>query len=214
MGKLQIIGAPQSSYVRTARIVAEERGVAYENVAAPPHSDEVNAIHPLGKIPVLRHGDVELYESKAIVTYLDAAFPGKKFAPDDALTCARIDQFVSLFTVYLQAPLGTYLFAYFFPRTDDGGPDRARIAETLPTVEKYLALFEGMLEDGDYLVGDAFTLADAYLAPILFYLKSTPESGAIIAKSRTLSAYIERCDARPSMKATVPPPLPEREQAA
>jgi glutathione S-transferase len=56
-----------------------------------PHSPEVNAIHPLGKIPVMRHGDFRLCESKAIVTYIDRVFPGPKLLPDDAMACAKIE---------------------------------------------------------------------------------------------------------------------------
>src|SRR5882757_4182093 len=51
---LEIIGAPQSSFVRTVRIACEEKAVAYRLTPAMPHSAAVKAIHPLGKIPVMR----------------------------------------------------------------------------------------------------------------------------------------------------------------
>ena len=71
MSELQIIGFPQSTYVRVVRMAAEEKGVPYELIPEPPHSDAVNAIHPFGKIPVMRHGDVNLCESRAIAGYID-----------------------------------------------------------------------------------------------------------------------------------------------
>ena len=43
------------------------------------HTPEIDAIHPFGKMPVLRHGDFTLCESKAIATYLDRAFDGPSF---------------------------------------------------------------------------------------------------------------------------------------
>ena len=44
---LEIIGAPQSSFVRTVRIACEEKGVAYRLTPAMPHSAAVLAVHPL-----------------------------------------------------------------------------------------------------------------------------------------------------------------------
>ena len=58
MANLEIIGFPQSTYVRVARMACEEKGVAYDLRPAPPHSPEVLAIHPFGKIPAMRHGDI------------------------------------------------------------------------------------------------------------------------------------------------------------
>ncbi len=214
MSKVLFIGAPQSTFVRTVRIAAEERGIAYENTFAMPHSPEINAIHPLGKIPVMRHNDVELCESRAIITYLDMSFPGARLASSDALTAAKTEQFIGMFNTTIQPLLGPgYIGAYFFSGNADGSPDRTRIDANMGKVTDYLALLDGMVKTG-HLVGGDFTLADAYLIPPLYYLKNLPESGAIIAKSTALSAYIERHDARPSVKATVPPPLPGRDKAA
>ena len=56
------------------RIVAAEKGVPYKFTPVRPHTPQVDAIHPFGKIPVMRHGDVELLKSKAISTYIDRAF--------------------------------------------------------------------------------------------------------------------------------------------
>ena len=84
MNKIQIIGAPFSSYVWIVRMALEEKQVPYDLVPALMRSPEVSAIHPFGKIPVMRHGDLTLCESKAIVTYIDRTFAGPKLIPDDA----------------------------------------------------------------------------------------------------------------------------------
>jgi glutathione S-transferase len=63
---LEIIGFLRSNFVRTVRMVAQEKGVAYDHIPAMPHSDEVKAINPLGLIPVMRHDELELPESQAI----------------------------------------------------------------------------------------------------------------------------------------------------
>jgi len=52
MSELEIIGVPQSNFVRTVRVACEEKRVPYRLTPGRPRSPEVNAIHPLGKIPV------------------------------------------------------------------------------------------------------------------------------------------------------------------
>jgi glutathione S-transferase len=93
---LEIIGVPFSNYVRSVRMLCEEKGVSHKLTPSRPHAPEVMSIHPAGQIPCMRHGDVELFESKAIATYIDRAFPGPRFIPDDALGAAVVEQWVSL----------------------------------------------------------------------------------------------------------------------
>ena len=76
MSDLQIIGAPASNFVWATRIACAEKGVPYTFIPTLPHTPEVRAIHPFGKIPVARHGAVALCESRAICLYIDRAFPG------------------------------------------------------------------------------------------------------------------------------------------
>lgn len=76
MAEIELIGVPQSTCVRAARTACEEKGVAYRLTPLPPDTPEVLAIHPLGKIPVMRHGDFSLCETRAVVAYVDRAFPG------------------------------------------------------------------------------------------------------------------------------------------
>jgi glutathione S-transferase len=95
-----------------------------------------------------------------------------------------------------------YLFAYMFPGTPDGAPDRARIEGLLAQVQSALdALEQFISEEPDR----AFGRVDAYLFPILFYLRNTPEGGTMIAARPALSAYLDRHTLRPSVEATMPP---------
>jgi glutathione S-transferase len=208
MSKVQIIGAPQSTFVRVVRIAAEEKGVAYDLIATPPQTPDVFAIHPLGKIPVMRHGDIELFESKAIATYFDRAFAGPRLIPEDALGAARVEQWVSLQNSGFQhAAFGPYIAGYIFPGTADGAPDRARIEAVLAKVEHALIVLDHAVSATGFLVGPSFTLADIAMIPTLHYLRNLPESAGFIADLPVLEAYLERCEARASVKATIPPPL-------
>ncbi len=143
MPELQIIGVPQSNYVWATRIACHEKGVPYVLAPARPHSTEVDAIHPFGKIPVMRHGDVTLCESRAISFYIDHAFAGPPLAPRDPVEGARVEQWISLVNTQIDPSLfRPYVGAYFFPGTADGEPDRAAIEAMLPKMEPQLPVLD------------------------------------------------------------------------
>lgn len=210
MPDIEIIGLPQSNFVWIARIAATEKGVPYTLAPGFPHTPEVLAMNPTGKIPALRHGDFTLGETRAICGYLDS-FPGPRLIPAEPRAAAKAEQWLSIVATHIDPVcVRQYLFGYFFPGTPDGSPNRALIDAALPKMEPQFAMLEHAVAAGGFLAGDAFTLADAYLVPILFYLSKTPESTAMLAKSPALTAYLTRMLAHPSIAATIPPPLPGR----
>jgi glutathione S-transferase len=212
MPELQIIGAPQSNYVRVARIACAEKGAPYTLVPVAPHSPEVDAIHPFGKIPVMRHGDVTLAESRAICCfYIDRAFDGPPLAPQDPVMGARAEEWISHVNTTIDPILvRQYFLAYLFPRAPDGRPDRAAIDAALPIMEKHFGVLDRAVTRTGHLVGGSFTLADMNLLPILFYMEKAPESRAMLSRYEKLKAYVERHLARPSVRDTIPPPPPGR----
>jgi glutathione S-transferase len=213
MPTVELIGPAPSTYTRVARMVCEEKAIPYELKQSPPHSPDVDAIHPFGKVPVMRHGDFELCESKAIATYLDLSFPGPKLIPTEPRQAALTEQWVSLVNTRIDGTLvRTYLLNHIFPKGADGKPDRKVIDGVVPAVKDELDLLDRTVAKSGFLAGDSFTLADINVLPILAYLRNFPESGAAIAAAKSLSAYFDRLSARPSFQNTVPPP-PPRQQA-
>jgi glutathione S-transferase len=209
MPKVEIVGPAPSTYTRAARMVCEEKSIPYELKQSPPHSPDVDAIHPFGKVPVMRHGDFELCESKAIATYLDLSFPGPKLIPTEPRHAALTEQWVSLVNTKMDGTLvRTYLLNYVFPKGADGKPDRNVIDGVAPAVQDEIRLLDRAVAKGGFLAGDSFTFADINVLPILAYLRNFPESGAAITAAKSLSAYYERLSARPSFQNTVPPPPP------
>jgi len=117
MPVVELVGPAPSTYTRVARMVCEEKKIPYELKQSPPHSPDVDAIHPFGKVPVMRHGDFELCESKAISTYLDLSFPGPKLIPTEPRHAALTEQWVSLVNTKMDGTLvRSYLLNYIFPR--------------------------------------------------------------------------------------------------
>lgn len=211
MPELQIIGAPQSNYVWVARIACAEKDVPYTLVPALPHSPEIDAIHPFGKIPAMRHGDVELCESRAICFYLDHTFAGPPLAPRDPVAGAQTEQWISLVNTHIDPLLmRQYLAAYLFPGTPDGRPNRTVIDTAVPKMAAHFAVLDRAVARTGHLVGSSFTLADINLLPILFYVDKLPESRAMLRQAANLDSYYRRHMDRASVMETTPPPFPGR----
>ena len=206
MPALEIIGIPQSNYVWVVRMVCEEKGVPYEHKAERPHTPDVDAIHPFGKIPVMRHGDIELCESKAIATYIDRVFDGPKVIPEDPKSAAKVEQWVSLGNVeFDKLMIRQYVVGYAFPK-EPGKPDMAAIGAAAEKMKPQVAVLDRAVADTGYLAGDGFTLADINILPMLFYVNRFEEGKAILGGAKNLSAYMERHFARPSFRKSAPPP--------
>ena len=211
MATPEIIGSNRSTYTWAVCMVCEEKGIDYVLTETPLHAPELFAIHPFGKMPVLRHGDVELFESKAIATYLDRSFPGPCVFPSEARLSALTEQWVSLVNTVIDRTLvRTYLFAYIAPKTPDGVPDREAIVAVMPAVREQLAVLDRAVARTGYLVDAQFTFADINLLPILYRIRQAPEGAEALAAATNLAAYYDLHAARPSFRRTTPPPGPPR----
>jgi len=207
--KPEIIGSSQSTYTRVVRMVCEEKGIDYALTESQLGAPEILAIHPFGKMPVLRHGDFTLCESKAIATYLDRSFPGPPVIPSQPRLAALTEQWVSLVNTVMDATLiRTYLLAYAFPKTADGKPDRKTIDAVTPALREQFAILDRAVAGTGHLVGDRFTFADINLLPILFYVRQLPEGAEALAAAAHLALYYDRHAARPSFARTIPPAGP------
>jgi glutathione S-transferase len=207
MPKPEIIGSVRSTYTRVVCMVCEEKGIEYALTERPLRAPEILAIHPFGKMPVLRHGDVELFESKAIATYLDRSFPGPHVFPSDRRLAALTEQ--SLVNTLMDRTLiRTYLYAYIAPRAADAGPDREAIEAVMPAVGEQIGVLDKAVASTGYLVGDEFTFADINLLPILYRLGQAPEGAEALAAATHLARYYDQHAARPSFARTIPPAGP------
>jgi glutathione S-transferase len=214
MPQLELIGAAPSNYVWVCRIALAEKGVPYTHTEIMPHTPQVDAIHPFGKIPVMRHGEVTLCESRAICGYVDSAFDGRKLVPTDCAKAAQVEQWVSIVNTHIDPTwVRQYLGAHFFPKTPDGSPDRAIIEAALPKMEQQFAAMDRAVAATGHLVGDTFTLADINFMPILFYMGVKPESNALMQRMPALKAYYDRHMARKSVQATTPTWFPGQARA-
>src|SRR5690242_13616880 len=149
MSQLQLIGAAPSNYVWACRIALAEKGVSYELLPYIPHSAEVDAVHPFGKIPAMRHGAVTLAESRAICLYVDRAFDGPPLMPADLVAAAQAEQWLSIVNTHIDPVwVRQYVGAYVFPGTPDGTPNRPVIEAALPKMEKQFPVMDRAVASG------------------------------------------------------------------
>jgi glutathione S-transferase len=209
--KPEIIGSLRSTYTRVVCLVCEEKGIAYELTEKPLNAPEIAAIHPLGKMPVLRHGDFILFESKAIATYLDRSFAGPELIPADPRLHALTEQWVSFVNTSADRSfIRTYLYAYIVAMQTGAAPDRGVIDAALVDIHKQIGILDHGVAATGFLVGDRLTLADLNLLPLLDRFRLAPEGAELLAASPHLGRYLETHAARPSFQRTMPPAAPPR----
>ena len=206
MADLEIIGVPFSNYVRAIRMLCEEKGVPYKLTPARPQTPEVLAISPAGQIPCLKHGDVTLFESAAIATYIDKTFPGTKLIPEDALGAAQNEQWVSYGNVKVDRWLMREFVvpSMFFDKAK--GPDTAKIAAAVPEIDKVCTALDKALAKTGHLVGSKLSYADLNVVPMLTTVMNFPQGKEVVARHANLSKFVAAMTARPSFTKTTPPP--------
>jgi len=202
---LTLIGDPRSTYVRAVRMALAEKGLDYTYDPAPPHSDQVNAISPYGRVPVFRDGDNGLFETTAILRYIEESFDGTPLVGSNAEVRAEMEQWVSMINCHgYDAMVRRYVLQYVFPKGEGGAPDRKTIDAALPEIEMLLGAVDKAYSTRNYLAGNALTMADLLLSPIVFYLQMFPESKMILEKFPNLQRAHGTIAERKSFKDTIP----------
>jgi glutathione S-transferase len=197
-----VLGIGRSSYTQAARIAFFEKGIAHALQTQPPHSSDIVAQNPFGKIPVLKLGETSLYECSAILRYIDEAYPGPSLMPEEPLARAKAEQWISAFNSYADAPIvRRYVLQYFFPRGADGKPDREIIEAALPEIRNLFGVLDKAYGANDYLVDNKISLPDILLAPALNYVGMFPEGKELLEQHPNVKRAREAFAARPSFAA-------------
>jgi glutathione S-transferase len=203
-----VFGARYSTYVRSVLLALAEKGVAYELQEVDVFRDggaapDYLARHPFGRIPAFEHDGFRLYETAAILRYVDEAFPGPALQPADPAGRARVTQIVGILDSYAYRPMVWDIFVERSRGTsEEGTPDEAKIAAAIPKSAICLRAIAELMGEASYLAGDALTLADLHFVPIFAYLRLTPEGRSLIGAAPAISRWWDAVSARPSVAAT------------
>ena len=202
MTQFTLYGPTLSTYVRTVRMVLAETNTPYDLKEVDIFSDrdpEYLAKNPFGKVPTLDIDGETLYETSAIVAYLDAVVGDHAFTPAAPLAQAHMRQIMAIVDSYLYAPaIGTITIQRLIVPSQGGQPDEAAVAAATPKAKTALEAIEAIASCSPYLLGDAITLADFYLMPVMLYLSKTPEMAAVTRETPKLNAWWASISQRPS----------------
>ena len=200
-----LLGDPRSTYVRTARMGLAEKGVKYMLQPVGPHTSEILAVHPFGRLPAFRDGRLALFETSAILRYVEETFPGPSLVPGTIRDRARCEQWVSAINAYYyDLMIRRYVLQYIFPKGPDGKPDRSVLDAAVKEMPEKLAILEGAYGGRDVLAGNAVSMADLFLAPILHYVEQFPEGKQLLANYPNLMRGQAAMRARTSFTETSP----------
>ena len=180
-------------------IVHNETGLPYEAVLASTKTKKLqdgtdyNTINSKGYVPTLELDDgTRLTEGPAIVQYLADQVPEKKLAPaNGTMARYRLQEWLNFITSELHKGIG----GMFNPAMPEEAKAlmRARATDRLKWVDNQLA-------GKPYLMGDDFSVADAYLFTVARWSKLV---GIDISGMTELTAYLERVAARPAVQAAM-----------
>jgi glutathione S-transferase len=205
-GTLTLLGDVRSTYTRTARMGLAEKGVAITLQPCRPHSPELLALHPFGRIPALRDGDTAVWETSAILRYADECFDGPlTLTPGRISDRVLCDQWVSAVNCYLyDTMVRRYVLQYVFPNGEGGQPDRGVIDKAVGEMATQLAALERAYGRSDFLAGGALSFADLFVAPILAYVEALPEGARLLSDMPNIRRAQAGLRQRPSFIATDP----------
>jgi glutathione S-transferase len=191
----------KGSCALASRIALEDAGADYALVkvdlaAGQQRSSDYLKINPKGRVPALATDKGILTETPAILIYIAQAFPAAKLAMlDDAFELARLQAFNSYIasTVHVNHAHGRR-GARWANEQSSFDDMKAKVPETMTAAMK---LIELDFFEGPWVMGEQYTVADAYLYTIEGWLKG---DGVDIDDLPIIKDHYERMSARPSVQ--------------
>ena len=204
-----VYGPAGSTYVWSARLALAEKGVTHELVDVPfgahreaPHLSR----QPFAKVPAFEHDGFALYETQAIMRYVDERFPGAPLQPEDVHQWSRMNQLIGIVDAYAWPAIGgAILFNRMLaPRNLGRQPDEGAIAAALPRARLCLAEIDRLMAEHRFLAADFVTLADLMVIPLLYFFSRVADGEAPLAAHPRLRSWIRLMETRQSFQVTKP----------
>ena len=199
-----IPGSPAARAVMAALIEKDASfrvaGLAPGALKVEPHLSR----HPFGKMPVLEHDDFTLYETQAILRYLDRILPSPPLIPKQPSEAARMDQVMGISDWYLFQGVNNVIgFQRIVgPRLMGLIPDEGAISAAMPRAHVVFGELSRLLGQKQCLASQQVTLADLIVAPHMDFLSETPEWAALTRGRSNLVDWLGRMNERKCMRLT------------
>ena len=212
---IEILWASGSPYSWRVLLAAEIKAVPYASrllqFSKSEHkSPEFLALNPRGKVPILKDGDVAVYESLAILDYLEQRFPDPPLFGRTPAMRARIWTTIFEIENYF-IPAGNPIVQQLYRRQTD----LSGLGREIEAVHRELNAVETRLEDETWLVGETISAADIVLLPLVQTFrrasKKAPEGAAAFGveplseKYPNIASWVAQIEALPVYPRTYPP---------
>jgi glutathione S-transferase len=215
MSKVIVHGFQRSTYVNMVRLVLAHKEVPFEfndlesQMGTPTHL----ALHPFNRVPVLEHDGFRLYETIAILTYIDEAFDGPRLQPAALRERALMMQWISAVGSYYY-----YWIVYHLGHERNVFPelgiesDQKVVMAALPNIANALDVLERQLAQGrGFLITDDPTLGDFAMLPMITSLSFHKDGQDMLAERPQIRRWRERMEGLPSVarfRTSLPPRTP------
>ena len=170
------------------------------------------AMNPRGRLPVLKDGDYVVFESLAVLYYLDLKYPAPPIfgrSPEEAGVIMRV---INEFQAYTESALMGIVQALLFGRAPRLGEE---LTQAMHLVASEARTIEGRLSKSDWIVGETVSAADLVIYPCIRLLHRSlmrPEARELSARFMpaevhypALAKWMQRVEALPGFSKTWPP---------
>jgi len=200
-----LIGYRPSVYTRVVLLALYEKEVSFNYVEVDPFTpyspENQTNVHPFNRVPVLRHGDFEVYETEAITEYIDSAFEGRRLSPTTTDARVRSRQVISIVDSYLYWPFVRQVYAHSASRAAKGlRTEEAEILAGLQEAPRVLNSLETIAQEGLALSGNEFELADMHLLPMVDYFLKVAKAKSLFLQYPALNHWWREVHVRPSVR--------------
>lgn len=193
---------PFSTFSRRVRIALLEKKIPHElveiDMAAKQHkTPEYLALNPYGRVPTLEEDGFVLYESTAILEYLELTRPDPPLVPADPRGRALAAMHVKLCDIQLARQTGTIIFPKRFLPKERW--DEKAMAQAKSEIEKHLDVVAKQLGTKQYLIGDKYGIVEVCYTPFVQFFGLMD-----ITPPEPVAAWVERMLSRDSAVQTKP----------
>jgi glutathione S-transferase len=214
---IEIFWGCGSPYSWRVQLALEIKGIPYQGRQlsfsdADLQSEAFLAINPRGQVPALRDGEFTLYESIAILSYLDAKQPEPPLFGRDTAERGLIWRQIMECVYYLEPHMTSFAGTIFSGELPEKSDEAVKSRQQ---VEQELCRLDAVLEQNDYLAGNRISAADVATYPVIQLLliaarreNTEAVSGRLRKIDRhfpALHAWCRRIEALPGFEKTNPP---------
>ncbi|HEY4119701.1 MAG TPA: glutathione S-transferase N-terminal domain-containing protein [Byssovorax sp.] len=201
---MKVYGHPISTCTRKVLTTILEKGHKPElevvDIMNGAHKQPAHlARQPFGQIPSIDDDGFVLYESRAIIRYLDAKLTGPQLTPADLKQRARMEQWISVETSNFTPIAMKLIYNLYFNKFRNLPTDEAVVAQAKKDIQLPLSVLDDALGKSEYLAG-AFSLAEIGFMPYVEYLHAAGVGEELVGAHKHVASWWSRISQRPSWK--------------